>query len=337
MKHIHIGFSIHRPEIIAKTAELMERHEAIFLEEPPETNFEKMLTGAISVDDYLMPLDLEYPAFSRQMCDLEKQLHASGKQLIQVEPFYEALLSIHDFFARGNTPDDLNRNSLPYYVFLSERQATGTLLNFYKTAAAGSFDAVVDAVRQFARADAARFRLRASLRAQGIARQAAAYSSIYVEAGIIHFFLWRELHKLLSHSHRVKPVFLDRLVTKDAGPRQHLYSPGDQLTLFYIFHPRKTDIGQETRLAARSIIYSKIIHKEENTDNGKAFFHMTDEKACIRMVKKLSINDCRRLYGVIKQVKTIEARRIVENFLEKPAFQEEKAGYSRTEDRLLKS
>ena len=315
MKHINVGFSIHRPEIIAKTAELMESHEVIFLEEPPETNFEKMLTGAISVADYLMPLDLEYPAFSRQMCDLEKQLHAGGKQLIQVEPFYEALLSIHDFFAQGNTPDDLKPNSLPYYVFISERQATGALLNFYKTAATGSFDAVVDAVRQFARADAARFRLRDSLRAQEIARQADPHASIYVEAGVIHFFLWRELRKLLSHSHRVKPVFLDRLIANDAGPRQHLYSPGDQLTLFYIFHPRKAAIEQETRLAARSIIYSKIIHKEENTENGNAFFHMTDEKTCIRMVKKLSINDCRRLYGFIRQVQTLEARRIVENFL----------------------
>ena len=320
MKHITVGFSIHRPEMVAKTAELMERHEAIFLEEPPETDFEKMLTGAISVADYLMPLDLEYPAFSRQMCDLEKQLHAAGKQLIQVEPFYEALLTIHDFFARGNTPDDLDSNNLPYYVYLSERQATGALLNFYKTAATGSFDAVVEAVRQFARADAARFRLRDSLRAQEIALKADPYASIYVEAGTIHFFLWRELHKLLSHSHRVKPVFLDRLIAIDAGPRQNLYSPGDQLTLFYIFHPRKAAIEKETLLAARSIIYSKIIHKEENTENGKSFFHMADEKACIRMVKKLSINDCRRLYGLIRQVRTIEARRIVENFLEMPPF-----------------
>lgn len=130
--------------------------------------------------------------------------------------------------------------------------------------------------------------------------------------------------KLLSHSHRVKPVFLDRLVAKDAGPRQQLYSPGDQLTLSYIFHPRKADIEHETRLAARSIIYSKIIHKEENTENSKAFVHITDEKACIRMVKKLSINDCWRLYGFIRKVQTIEALRIVENFLEPPAVQEEK-------------
>ena len=91
-----------------------------------------------------------------------------------------------------------------------------------------------------------------------------------------------------------------------------------------MIHLRKAAIEKETLLAARSIIYSKIIHKEENTENGKAFFHMTDEKACIQMVKKLSVNDCRRLYGFIRQVQTIEARRIVEKFLEIPAVQEEK-------------
>jgi len=314
MKHIHVGFSIHRPEMIPKTAELMRAHEVIFLEEPPDPAFNEMLAGSISVADYLMPQDLEYPEFSRQMCDLEKQLHAAGKQLIQTEPFYKVLLSIHDFFARGNTPDDLKPDTLPYYVFISERQATGALLNFYKTAAAGSFDAVVDAVSQFAKADAARFRLRDSLRAQEIARQADSYASIYVEAGIIHFFLWRKLRMFLSHSYRVKPVFLDRLVKKSSGSRQHLYSPGDQLTLFYIFHPLKADIELETLLAAQSIIYSKIIHKEENIENGSVFFHMTDEMACIRMVKKLSVRDCRRLYGFIRQVRTMEARRIVESF-----------------------
>src|SRR6056297_3022448 len=108
MKHIHVGFSIHRPEMIPKTAELMSAHEAIFLEEPPDSAFNEMLAGSISVADYLMPQDLEYPEFSRQMAELEKQLHAAGRRLIQAEPFYEVLLSIHDDFANGGTPDDLN-------------------------------------------------------------------------------------------------------------------------------------------------------------------------------------------------------------------------------------
>jgi len=38
--------------------------------------------------------NMEYPEFSRKMCCLERDLYARGKQLIQVEPFAEALLSI---------------------------------------------------------------------------------------------------------------------------------------------------------------------------------------------------------------------------------------------------
>lgn len=46
-------------------ARIMEQHDVISLEEPPE--------------------------FNRSMCYLERELYAGGKQLIQVEPFVEAL------------------------------------------------------------------------------------------------------------------------------------------------------------------------------------------------------------------------------------------------------
>ena len=72
----------------------MAAHDVIFLEEPPDPEFHAMLEGTISIETYLMPQDLEYPAFSRQMGELEKHLHHAGKKLIQVEPFYEVLLSI---------------------------------------------------------------------------------------------------------------------------------------------------------------------------------------------------------------------------------------------------
>ncbi len=180
MKHIRIGFSIHRPEMVPVTARIMEQHDVIFLEEPPEVSFENMLNCSLGVEDYMMPLDLEYPEFSRSMCYLERELYAGGKQLIQVEPFVEALLFIHEFFAKGNKPEDLKQDTLPYFVYLAERNATGALLNYYRTAVTGSFETMVEAIRQFARADAARFRLRDSLRAQEIARQTAGHTAIFV-------------------------------------------------------------------------------------------------------------------------------------------------------------
>ncbi|NNL43609.1 MAG: hypothetical protein HKO79_14075, partial [Desulfobacterales bacterium] len=53
MKHINIGFSIHRPEMVPVMARIMGQHDVIFLEEPPEVNFENMLNRSLGVDDYL--------------------------------------------------------------------------------------------------------------------------------------------------------------------------------------------------------------------------------------------------------------------------------------------
>jgi len=88
---ITIGLSVHRPEMIPLIADWMRRHDAIFLEEPPADGFESMLAGALAVDVYLWSLDLEYPAFSRDMCHLLRKLQAKGKKIFQVEPFLEIL------------------------------------------------------------------------------------------------------------------------------------------------------------------------------------------------------------------------------------------------------
>ena len=315
MKHITIGFSIHRPEMVPVTARIMEQHDVIFLEEPPEVNFEDMLNSSLEVEDYLMPLDLEYPEFSRSMCYLERELYASGKQFIQVEPFVEALLSVHEFIAQGNRPEDLKRDTLPYFAYLAERNATGALLKYYKTVLTGSFKATLEAIRQFARADAARFRLRDSLRAQEIARQASGHTAVFVEAGTIHYQLWQLLWRKLSGTFQVKPVFLDRVALPAPNQQQHLYSPGDQLTLAYIFHPHLADDTWESRMAAQSIVYSKIIQKQESRQGVGSFLHLTDERKCIRMVRVLTINDCGHLYPLIRHEGTASARRIVEAYL----------------------
>ena len=70
MKAITIGFSIHRPEVIGITADLMHRHDVICLEEPPANGLREMLQGDLSIDNYLWPAEVEYPEFSRRMCRL---------------------------------------------------------------------------------------------------------------------------------------------------------------------------------------------------------------------------------------------------------------------------
>ncbi|MDZ7665526.1 MAG: hypothetical protein U5K27_09425 [Desulfotignum sp.] len=308
MNLITTGFCLHRPEMVPVIARVMETHDVIFLEEPPAPGFIDMLNTRLDVEEYLMPMDLEYPEFSRRMCRVEQDLHARGKQLIQVEPFIEALLSIHEFLVQGNRPEDIAPDSLLQFVYQAEKNATAALLSYYRTAVTGSFEHTVSSVRQFARADAARFRLRDSLRAQEIARQADRHQSIFVEAGMIHFYLWQQLWRKLKGVFRVQPVFLDRTALQLSNPHHHTYSPGDQLTLAYVFHPGLCNDKWESLMAARSIIYSKIVQKEENLSDSKAFFHLTDEIDCIRTVRMLTLRDCRILYPLIRHAVTAKAR-----------------------------
>ncbi|MEZ4579903.1 MAG: hypothetical protein R2875_18380 [Desulfobacterales bacterium] len=70
----------------------------------------------------------------------------------------------------------------------------------------------------------------------------------------------------------------------------------------------------EDLLAARSVIYSKIIHKQENTETGNLFFHLKDEMACIRRVKNLSIDNCRELFGRMRNKTTDQARQVIEQY-----------------------
>ena len=308
---ITLGLSVHRPEMISLIGDWMQQHDAIFLEEPPADGFEPMLAGALAVDDYLRPLDVEYPAFSRDMCYLMRELRAEGKKIFQVEPFLEILLGIHEFFAEGHRPADLDKSSVQYPVYLVERNATKALLDYYQTAMTGSFNATIAALKQFARMDAARFRLRDSLRAQELGLKFGKYSSCFVDAGVIHYPLWRLLRKQMMQPERLQLICLADDALKTIEDKGHLFGPGDQLTLLYVFHPNLAETGREALLAARSIIFSKISEKEERTDDLSRFPHLRDELACIRTTNQLSLDDCRRLFPLVRHAKSSEARQLV--------------------------
>jgi len=50
MPQITLGLSVHRPEMIPLVGDWMQRHDAIILEEPPESNFRQMLRGSLSIE-----------------------------------------------------------------------------------------------------------------------------------------------------------------------------------------------------------------------------------------------------------------------------------------------
>jgi hypothetical protein len=308
---VTIGFTLHRPEMVPLLTGHMRIHDALFLEEPPTAEFDRMLSGSISLDEYVMTLDSEYPQFTKLMCSALREFKSSGKEIFQVEPYLENLVALHDFFADGGRPDELNKNTLMYLVYLVEKKSTGTLLQYYQTATSRSFDMIVDAVKRFARTDAERFRFRDALRAQALSALIEKFRSSFVEAGMMHYPLKRLMARQAPQSLRIKSVFPANEVLQNLGQKGHLYGPGDQLTLLYIFHPEITAAERETLLAARALIYSKIVIKEELNTDMAAYPHLRDELICIKVTRRLSVNDCRRLFARIRGVNTFEARQIV--------------------------
>jgi hypothetical protein len=95
----------------------------------------------------------------------------------------------------------------------------------------------------------------------------------------------------------------------------HLYAPGDQLTFLYIFRPAISRTEWEKVLAARSMVYSKILEKNELDERLETFPHLRDELACIRAIRQLSLEDCKRLFPLIRRAGTLGARGIITEFL----------------------
>jgi hypothetical protein len=119
----------------------------------------------------------------------------------------------------------------------------------------------------------------------------------------------------MSSPNQVRLLFLADAAMETRSEKGHLYGPGDQLTLLYIFHATLKQPEREAILAARALIYSKLITKVEMTENLSALPHLRNEWACIQMVGQLSIDDCRRLFPLVRRVGTLEAQQTVADYL----------------------
>lgn len=307
-------FSNHRPETVDPAKQLMAGHDAVILEEPPDPEFHRMLSGRLDIDSYLETSDLEYPEFSLRMCKALRELHSAGKRLYQVEPFLEKLVEIHERFADGGSPADLKRGTDLYEVYMAERNATSALLGFYEVSVRGVLEETVDAVKRFARADAARFAIRDRMRAHAIVTVLKGRGSYYIEAGQIHYPLRRHLKRRLPANYPLTVKFLMAGAVRAMGFRNHLYGPGDLLTLFYRFHPNAMSRNEDL-LAARALIYNKLIIKEEATETVDSYPHTRNELEVGATVRLLSMADCARLFPVIRRVPTKTAQDMVRHYL----------------------
>ena len=258
---ITIGFSSHRAEIIPFARQWMEQHQIIVLEEPPHPKFEDMLNGDLSMDDYLMEIDIGFPEFERLMCKELRGLNKKGKKIFQVEPYIERLLEIHEYFAQGMTPVEVLNMARLKAVYLAEKSATGALINYYARSIEKDFRQVIESVKIFASADAQRSNLRSVLRAGAIANLDIT-KKIYVEAGYIHYLLYRCLVGDLKGNQNIRVVYLMQPVFKKLKCKRRNMGPGDILTLYYSMGlPIKEELANV--LAAKSLIYTKLIQTEE--------------------------------------------------------------------------
>ena len=304
----------HRPETVSQAAALMRDHEAVFLEEPPDASFQQMLRGDLPVKDYVLTRDAEYPAFIHSMCLALRELSVMGISICQVEPYLEHLVAIHEFFSSGGSPEKLDPYHVQYEVYLAEKQATAALLDFYKTATAGSFEETLESVKRFARVDSRRFLVRDRMRAKALAPMIRGFNKSYIEAGQIHYLLWRMIRQDLGGSVTVRPHFLMAGVIKSLGISRHLYGPGDILTLRYMLRPDLLD-PMEDLLAGRALIYNKLIRKDEMADGNEPYPHIRDELQVIEVVKQLTLKKCAELFLLLRRATTEEARAVVAHSL----------------------
>jgi hypothetical protein len=316
MNILTLCYSNHRPETLAMVSALMQQHEAIFLEEPPHDCFQDMLRGNYAIDDLLLELDVEYPLFIHQYYQILQKMKVQGKDIMQLEPFLAYLLRIHFFFAEGHAPQELDQGTVLYDVYIAERNATGCLIAYYKASQADDFDRLLLAMQAFAKADAQRFKLRDTLRADAIVSALKKGCNTFVEAGTMHQYLQTELKKNIPPGWTLKVRWLENEIASGLELKGNMISPGDELTFAYIFN-KTLNRAQENLLCARSLIYAKIIHKEEIDGGDQLFPHVHDEFKAIKTVNMLSFNDCRKIYNNISPLATHEAQEAVQRYLDR--------------------
>ena len=313
---ITIGFSSHHIEALPYIREQMEKHQVIVLEEPPSPRLAAMLDGRITISDYTLEFDSGFPEFHRQMCLILREFHREGRRVTQVEPYLERLLEIHELFADGVSVEEVVETADLREVYQTEKRATGALISYYSLSMAGSFAAVVEAVKKFARADAARLTLRERMRAKSIMSLYNPDHAMYVEAGYIHYPLYRYLRQELGKEEKIRVVYLLNPVIKKLEGKRRNMGPGDILTLHYAFH---NGLREELAnlLAARSLIYIKLIKKEELLPETSEAPHVEDEIEVNRLVDRLDFHQCGELFESIRLAKREDAVKLAQEYVEK--------------------
>jgi len=311
-----IAFSPHRIETLPFAQKLMQKHDFIILEEPKNPLFYAFLKNEVSLEEYLKSSDFWFPEFVKETLLLMKNLHNQGKVILQVEPYLEIVSRFQNSLEKGENLENLLNDPEIKEVYLKENKAVGKLIEFYEASIGDDFLKIVSTVKEFSKADAERFRLRDYLRAKAVLELLPSKGKIYIESGTIHIYFKKLLHIYLKKPWKIFHKFLLEDFLKPKFNRPWIFPPGELLTLRYILK-RKEDPHIENLLAARSLIYIKIIPKEEIIPTPEdPFPHAKREIEAINMVNKLSFEDCKILYKSLFFIKNyLEAKEIVKTYV----------------------
>jgi hypothetical protein len=274
-----------------------------------------MLRKTISIDAYVREEETEFPEFSCRNCKVLRRFYEQGKEIVQVEPYVEHLMHIHALFAEGKKPTDIMKINTLKNVYNTERKTTAALLHFYEASIRSEFQKVVESVKKFAAVDAERFRLRDTMRAHAIAKILFNAKSVYIEAGGMHIYLEKILKKILDKKYCIKTESLLLPVIKKMTRENDVFAPGDILTMHYILNKKKHD-DYETLLAARSIIYIKLLVTEEMLPSRKEKTpHIKDEIMANELIKGLTYEQCEELFTKIRFQKRQKSLETLQRYL----------------------
>ena len=301
---ITVAWSEFRLEALPLAERLMTQHALVILEEPPTPGFAAMLDGEMDVDAYLELTDFEFPAYQKAACQAFQRIHGQGVDFAQVHPWMEELITIHEFFLAGNTPQDLQPNSPAWEVYCLERQWTKALIDFYQAAGGRDWEGLLAALIQFAQVDAAKFRAMDLWRAQAVAALAADHhGAMYVEAGALHWTLWQELRQRLGR--RVRACHILGPTSRQRWGRR-LLAPGDRLTLGFLGNPM--DPARQRLLAARALVYNRLLVKEEMFPCPEAPFpHLDHEAAILERIESWDEEQCRQVFFQVRRLSPAQA------------------------------
>lgn len=322
MRLVTVGLSPHRLEFLPAIRKLLREHDWIVLEEPPHHLFKEMLSRKISIEAYVEESEAGFPEYSKEYCRELQNLHQKGQKICQIEPYLEKWLLIRNLLDEGAPADWVARIPELSQVYAMEHETFGRLLDYY-TAMQGRFEELVQKIKAFARADAKRIVLRDRLRSEEIValvRKCPQDAKIYVEAGYIHIKL------LYFLAHRARGNFVlraENLLLKALSARgfkKVLPSPGDGLTSYYLFGGKHRNMDEDL-LAARSIIYIKLIEKDElKPTSDDPFPHLRQEVFWRLFVWELSYEDCKNLDKIIRLLSTKKAQEMAKR-LYKEAYE----------------